>query len=258
MLLNRGANPNTVYNHASRWQLFLYRMGLDLSSPRLDSNTVWVRAHSWEAAINAFLEHGADVNDTIQFESPQPFLDIINSENRFDLKELGECDLVVYQSVLSFLQQFSHVLPEFPKIQAVCLARGARFKLAPRGFYNYLGGRVLKLSDSESNQLSKILKTYYPVRCAPGTPEAREVVHVLTDIWKSRPEPRLVEDPCNVRQSKLKRHRTGRFETIRMSNQSELANGKNCRIHFIHLIQTNLHMNSIIKPRPAMLRNSSS
>ena len=194
-LFNRGANPNTVYNHSSIWQLLLYRMGHDLSSPRLDSNTVWARGHSWEAAINAFLEHGADVNDTIQFESPQPFFDIIKSEHRYDLEELGGCDLVVYQSVLSFLQQFSHVLPGFLQIQSLCLARGARFKSTPRGFYDYIESRALMFSESESNELSKVLKTQYPKWCVPGTPEAREVIRVLTDIWKARPEPRLPSGP---------------------------------------------------------------
>ena len=191
MLLNRGANPNTVYKHASIWQLFLYRMGRDLNNPLIDSNTVGPGAHSWGAAINAFLKNGADVNDTIQFDSPLPFFDIINSEHRSELGQLGRCDLIVYQSVLSFLQQFHHVLPDFPQIQAVCLSRGARLESTPRGFYHQLYERGLVLSESESNELSKSLKTHYPNRCVSGTPEAREVVRVIADIWYSRPEPRL-------------------------------------------------------------------
>ena len=198
-LFNRGANPNIVYNHTSVWQLFLYKMGLNLSNPRIASNMFRAGARSLGAAINAFLENGADVNDTIQFESSEPFFDIINSEYRSELEKLKVCDLVVYQSVLSFLQQFSHLLPDFPQIQAVCLARGARLKSRPRGFYclaarqGYAQGLVL--SDSESNKLSKILKTYYPNRCVPGTPEAREVIRVLTGIWKSRPKPQLIPYP---------------------------------------------------------------
>ena len=199
MLLDRGANPNTVYNHVSIWQLFLYRMGLELSSPTRDSNTIRARAHSWGAATNAFLENGADVNDTIQFDSPEPFRDIMKSGNPSELRELGQCDLVVCQSVLSFLQQFSHVLPEFSQIQGVCLARGARLESRPRGFYKQSYERGFVFSDSESNKLSKILKTYYPNRCVPGTPEAREVVRVLTDIWTSRPEPQLTTNPCSGR-----------------------------------------------------------
>ena len=254
MLLNKGANPNTVYDHASSWQVFLYSMGDALRCPIKDSNAVRARAHSWEAAINAFLEHGADVNDTIQFNPPQPFLGIINSEHRF---HLGKCDLVVYQSVLSFLQQFSHVLPEFPQIQAVCLARGARLESRLRGFFEPLWGGTFILSESESNKLSKILKIYHPNRCVPGTPEAREVVRLLTDIWNSRPEPRFKADPWNERQSKLKRHRTGRTENISSSNESELANRNHCRVHFTHLIQTNCHVSSTIENRSEILRNSS-
>ena len=118
MLFNRGANPNTVLNRASIWQRFLYRMGIELSSPGIGSNQVRANAHSWGAAISAFLEHGADVNDTIQFDYPKPFANIANYENHSKLCELVACDLVLYQSVLSFLQQFSHVLPEFPQIQS--------------------------------------------------------------------------------------------------------------------------------------------
>ena len=222
MLLNRGADPNTVYDHVSIWQFFLYRMGLDLSSPRIDSDTFRARARSWGAAVHAFLENGADVNVTIQFDSPEPFCDIIYSENLSELWKLGRYDLVVYQSVLSFLQQFSHVLPEFLQIQSLCLARGARLKFIPRGFYDYRGEKGLMFSESESNELSKIFNTYHPKPFVPGTPEAREVVRVLTDIWKSRPEPRLIPDPCNERQSKLKRHISGRTKTISTSNTESL------------------------------------
>lgn len=188
-LFKRGANPNTVYNHASIWQLFLYRMGEDLSFPTRDSNTVRARAHSWGAAINAFLEHGADVNVTIQFDFLYPFFDINGAEP--ELYELQGCNIVLYQSVLSFLQQFSHVLLEFPQIQAVCLARGARLGSRLRGFYDRWQCKGCVLTDTESNELSKVLKTQYPNRCVPGSPEAREIVRVLTDILNSRPGSRF-------------------------------------------------------------------
>ena len=230
MLLNRGANPNTVYNHASVWQLFLYRMGLELSSPRKDSNTIWARAHAWGGATNAFLENGADVNDTIQFDFHEPFLGIINSEHCSELRDLGRYHLIVYQSVLSFLQQFSHVFPQFPQIQAVCLARGARLESRFRGFYDQWWERGLMLSDSESNELSKIHKTYCPNRCVPGTPEAREVVCVLADIWNSRRVPQLTLDPCSGRQSKIKRHRRSGTKTLTIYNWLERANYKNCTV----------------------------
>ena len=163
---------------------------------------------------------------------------------------------MVYQSVLSFLQQFNHVLPEFPQIQAVCLARGARLESRPRGFYDQSSDRGFTLSDSESHKLSKVLKTYFPTRCVPGTPEAREAVRVLTDIWRSRPEPRIIPDPCNGRRSKLKRQGKGRTKTISTNNQPKLANRNHCSLHLTHPIQRNSHISSTIKTRPEMLSDS--
>ena len=178
-LLRRGANPNAKLFAKTIWREFLERTATLWADYFLDDrfgySDVWnPNSQTLTSSIIAFIENGADMGATWTFHF------VTSPQYRFHSFDMQLSPLSAIQLVLRHT-------PNFPRIQEMCIARGA-----------LLYSRCTILQGRFNDGTEEPLQSYYLRQYELSDRESEEFVAIFEQFAALR-STELEEDPTNIK-----------------------------------------------------------
>lgn len=175
-LLRRGANPNAKLFAKTIWREILERTAVlwngffltDLSDYKLWHSETWIsNSKTLTSSIIAFIEKGADMGAICNFHLKARG----DTHNRGPINSWYEFDMQL--SALSTIQLVLGHTPDFPRIQEMCIARGALLysrctilgiRISTEELIGSYDMRQYELSKRESEEFVAILEQFAALR----------------------------------------------------------------------------------------------